>query len=79
MKTITNNFPAGFKQIWGTCYFPSHNAALRYYQQQDPRTTPQNILTKVKEKSINIGRPTAKKNQTVFLNTEEERYFIGEK
>lgn len=60
----------------GTSHFPSHGAALRYYTGQDPATTAFEIVRMVNDKTISIGRPKAKSGETVFLNTEEERYFI---
>jgi len=64
---------------YGTCNFPSTNAALRYYQKFiSPEYTGADILAKVESKEIVIGRPAAKQNQTVSLNTSEERYFINE-
>ena len=65
--------------IWGTCHFPSTNAALRYYQTHiDSNYTGAMILAKIKSKEIIIGRPAAKQNQTVLLHPKEERYFIQE-
>lgn len=68
------------KLIWGTCNFPSTNAALRYYQKNiSPDYTGADILNKIKEKEIIIGRPLVNLNQTVFLSEKQERYFIIEK
>lgn len=65
------------KTRYGTKYFPSEQAAVRYYSnyESDPK---QAVLTKLKEKSIFIGKPAAKPGQKVYLNQEEERYFIEE-
>lgn len=61
--------------VFGTSHFPSEQAAVRYYSayESDPRKA---VLTKLKEGSIFIGRPKAKPGQKVYLNQEEERYFI---
>ena len=64
---------------WGTCHFPSTNAAVRYYQSAiDPSYTVAQILEKVKSKEIIIGRPTTKQNQIVLLHPKEERYYVQE-
>lgn len=60
----------------GTSNFPSHGAALRYYQSQDKNTTAFEIVRMVKDKTISIGRPKPKADETVFLNESEERYYI---
>jgi hypothetical protein len=68
------------KSMWGTCHFPSQNAALRYYQSNiSPEYTGADILAKIANKEIVIGRPAVKLNQTVFLHESEERYYIIQK
>ena len=62
---------------WGTCHFPSENAALRYYQKcVSSDYTAADILAKIQNKEIVIGRPTTKLNETVYLDESEERYYI---
>lgn len=66
-----------FIMKYGTSHFPSEQAAVRYYSAYE--TNPkQAVLTKLKEDSIKIGKPKAKPGQKVYLNQEEERYFISE-
>ena len=61
---------------WGTSHFVDFASALRYYQQQEFGVTVADIKNKIKEKSISIGRPEIKENQTAFINHSEGRWFI---
>lgn len=63
--------------IYGTCHFPSEAAAVRYYSNYENNPV-KAVRTKLKEKSIAIGKPKAKPGQKVYLNQEEERYFVEE-
>ncbi len=63
--------------VTGTSNFPSTNAALRYYQTYvDADFRGSDIVKKIKEKSIEIGRPEAKEGFTIMLHPEEERYYL---
>ena len=68
------------KQIWGTNHFPSIAAAISYYRDfgGEPNANGNFILGKIQAKEICIGEPTPKKNEKVFLNIEEGRYFLIE-
>ncbi len=61
----------------GTAHFPSTNAALRYYQTCiSPDYRASDIVEKIKQKEIFIGRPKVDAGFTVILHPDEERYYI---
>lgn len=56
-----------------TCHFASAGAAFSYYK--DLGFTPKDVLSKIKEKEIYIGKPPAKKGYSIYLLKSEQRYF----
>lgn len=67
--------------IIGTSYFPTVDAAISYYWDQEGghANAKEAVLTKLREKSIHIGKPPIKPGQEVKLNLKEGRYYIVEK
>lgn len=61
---------------FGTCYFVSENAALRYYRRQDIHTTPKDIQYFIGEGSIHIGIPPTAPWETTCLLDGGTRYGI---
>jgi len=65
------------KTTFGTSYFVSGEAAIKYYSECDPNPI-QAVKRKLAEGSIHIGQPILKPGQTLSINREEGRYFITE-
>ena len=62
---------------YGTSHFVSRAAAVRYYQAYEDDAD-KAVEIKLQEKSIYIGPPPTKENESYILGS-EGRYFIKEK
>ncbi len=61
---------------FGTSYFPSHYAAIRYFAYEN--ATRATIERKINEGLIHIGKPTLKPGQALLLIDDGLRYAIEE-
>lgn len=59
------------KTITGTNHFSSYYRAATYYGLPSKE-----VLEKIQNKEIVIGKPEIKEGQKLYLNKEEGRYFI---
>lgn len=64
-------------KISGTNHFVNISSAVNYYAKQSVGIL--EIKDKILNKEIIISQPATKEGETIFLNTEEGRYFIGTK
>jgi len=69
-----------YRYIFGTANFPSKEAAFRYYNATSGgEYSKDDILEKIKNYEIAIGRPMPRADEDAWLNNSEERYYIGVK
>ena len=64
---------------FGTCYFVSKRAAMRYYIRQNPHTTMIDVERKLAGGEIHIGRPPLKTGQRLAVIDRHTRYAIIER
>lgn len=63
--------------ITGTNHFVNLSSAAIYYRKQGVEL--REVHSKVVNNEIALGKPAVKEGETLFLNVEEGRYFIGTK
>lgn len=71
MKKTTTN-------VWGTCHFESHLAAVLYYRPYEGKNAERAVERKLAAHEIKIGKPELEPGQKMFLHKGEGRYFIEE-
>jgi len=64
---------------YGTSYFVSVDAAIRYYKDTEGRSAAHAVDRKIREGQIHIGKPTLKAGQTLLVIDGGTRYAISEK